>query len=55
MVKMNFPLGSLPIGVDNAVSCNFSASAGASENCWKGCAQYGNGCYAENGETFALT
>mgnify|MGYP003676628090 CR=1 FL=1 len=52
MVKMNFPLGSLPIGTDNAVSCNFSASAGVSENCWKGCGQYDNGCYAQNGENF---
>ena len=52
MVKLNFPLGSLPIGTDNAVSCNFSASAGASSNCWKGCGQFDNGCYAQNGENF---
>ncbi len=52
MVKMNFPLGSLPIGTENSVSCNFSASAGASENCDKRCAQYDNGCYAQNGENF---
>lgn len=52
MVKLNFPLGSLPIGIENSVSCNFSASAGASENCDKRCAQYDNGCYAQNGENF---
>lgn len=52
MVKLNFPLGSLPIGIENSVSCNFSASAGASSNCWKGCGQFDNGCYAQNGENF---
>ena len=52
MVKMDFPLGSLPIGTDNAVSCNFSASAGASDNCDKRCSQDDNGCYAQKGENF---